>query len=150
MPYTQSKSSFIVIISELTHCFIEGMDLNPLFTAATSFRPSGEGTGGLDLFEKAGIELVHGWLVDPEDQEAEVLQRFRDYDRAVELIAEVDHLTDGKLVLEENTFEEPSGSSSGPGSSTRNYTDEQRKKIEDGGVFIESILIDVLLNQNIL
>lgn len=108
------------------------MDLNPLFTAATSFRPSGEGTGELDLFEKAGIQLVHGWLVDPDSPEAEVIQRVNDYDRAVELIAEVDHLTNGRLVLDEGTFEEPSGSSSKSPTSATNYTDAQRRKIEDG------------------
>ncbi|KAF9450491.1 DUF544-domain-containing protein [Macrolepiota fuliginosa MF-IS2] len=114
MPYTQ-----------------KGMDLNPLFTAATSFRPSGGGTGELDLFEKAGIQLVHGWLVDPESEEAEVIQRVKDYDRAVEFIAEVDHLTHGKLVPDESTFHEPAGSSSQPSTSPTNYTDGQRRKIED-------------------
>ncbi|KXN91759.1 Protein FAM63A [Leucoagaricus sp. SymC.cos] len=127
MPYTQ-----------------KGMDLNPLFTTATKFRPSGEGAGGLDLFEKASIQLVHGWLVDPEAQEADVLQRVKDYDRAVELIAEVDHLTDGKLVLDEEVFNEPGGSSSKPATSRgtgTSYTEEQRRKIEDAIIirhFLES------------
>ncbi len=107
------------------------MDLNPLFTAATSFRPS-DGTGELDLFEKAGIQLVHGWLVDPADPESEVLQRVKDYDQAVQLIAEVDHLTGGNLVQEETNFEEPSGSSGKAPSSATNYTHDQTVKIEDG------------------
>lgn len=117
------------------------MDLNPLFTAATSFRPSGEGTGELDLFDKAGIQLVHGWLVDPEDPESEVLQRVKNYDHAVQLIAEVDHLTGGKLVLEETSFEEPSGSSSKAPASPTNYTYEQRRKIEDGKFFSSRICL---------
>jgi hypothetical protein len=116
----------------------EGMDLNPLFTTATSFRPSGQGAEGLDLFEKAAIQLFHGWLVDPESPEFEMIRRVKDYDHAVELIAEVDHLTDGKLVLEEDgeTFNEPSGSSNKPGSRAKAYTEGQKRKIEDGELFL--------------
>lgn len=115
------------------------MDLNPQFTTSTSFRPTGEGAGGLDLFEKAAIQLVHGWLVDPDSPEAEVLRRVKDYDRGVELIAEVDHLTDGKLVLlDENSssLDEAGPSASdnqGTGSSPAvNYTEQQKRTIEDG------------------
>ncbi|KAF5359394.1 hypothetical protein D9756_002911 [Leucocoprinus leucothites] len=122
MPYTQ-----------------KGMDLNPLFTSSTSFRPSQHAAGGgLNLFEKAKIELVHGWLVDPESEEGGVMGRVaKDYDRAVELIAEVDHLTGGRLVLDEEAFlrGDDSAGPSGSGSESRgamgSYTDEQKKKIED-------------------
>jgi hypothetical protein len=42
------------------------MDLNPVFTSSTMFRPA---TTGRELvhFASAGIALVHGWLVDPEN-----------------------------------------------------------------------------------
>jgi hypothetical protein len=96
----------------------------------------------LDLFVKAEIELVHGWLVDPDSPEAEVLRRVKDYDRAVELIAEVDHLTGGKLVYEEERdttlSNAPGANASGSSSASAsrgaggNYTKEQRRKIEDG------------------
>jgi len=107
----------------------EGMDLNPLFTSSTAFRPSesiGGGGGELKLFEYAGIPLVHGWLVDPESPDAEVFKRIKDYDTAVELIAEVDHLTNGKFVLSEN--EAPAS----PTSPIRNWTEDEMRKVEDG------------------
>ncbi|KAK0450321.1 uncharacterized protein EV420DRAFT_1274869 [Desarmillaria tabescens] len=106
MPYTQ-----------------KGMDLNPLFTVPTSFRA---GAGELKLFEQVGIDLVHGWLVDPESPEAEVLTRTGgDYDSAVMLIADADHTTKGQLVVGDS--EEPQA---GPSSSVM-LNEEDRQKIED-------------------
>ncbi|TRM59352.1 hypothetical protein BD626DRAFT_408990 [Schizophyllum amplum] len=106
----------------------QGMHLNPVFTGATSFRPGGDG-GELKLFEQAGIRLVHGWLVDPASADAEVIARYPDYDAAVSLIAEVDHLTQGQLVLEEVDEAEPS--SARPSAPTIRYTEEEKSKIRD-------------------
>src|ERR1700720_287906 len=101
------------------------MDLNPLFTDAKSFRPAGDG-GALKLFEQAGIQLVHGWLVDPESSEFATVMKFEDYDNAVNLIADADHTTHGQLV-------EVAGSQrAGPSSTSVDYTDEERQKIENG------------------
>ncbi|KAK0186690.1 hypothetical protein F5146DRAFT_1113646 [Armillaria mellea] len=102
----------------------EGMDLNPLFTAPTSFRT---GAGELKLFEQVGIDLVHGWLVDPESPEAEVLARTGgDYDSAVMLIAGADHTAKGQLVVDD--------SNDSQAESSRNATlsEEDRQKIGDG------------------
>lgn len=120
------------------------MDLNPVFTSPTAFRPGGSG-GELKLFEQVGIMLVHGWLVDPGSQEAQALARTPDYDTAASLIAEVDHLTNGRFVLDseaptENPFESEqeraapqpiasSSSSSPPVSAT--LTPEQQGKVAD-------------------
>ena len=106
------------------------MDLNPVFTSHTTFRPSGSigGGGELKLFEHVGIPLVHGWLVDPASADADILKRVNDYDAAVELIAEVDHLTDGKLVLTDSQ----DISIAGPSSPTRNWTENEIRKVEDG------------------
>ncbi|KAF7789771.1 hypothetical protein EIP86_000717 [Pleurotus ostreatoroseus] len=103
----------------------KGMDLNPLFTGVTSFRPAGQG-GELQLFERAGIQLVHGWLVDPSTPESQVLSRVEDYDTAVNLIAEADHLSSGQLVASDN-----GPSLSKPGSNERVLTPEDHQKIED-------------------
>ncbi|KAF9027116.1 hypothetical protein BDZ89DRAFT_1113545 [Hymenopellis radicata] len=110
MPYTQ-----------------KGMDLNPLFTGSTSFRPGGSG-GELDLFKQAEIELVHGWLVDPESPEASLLAKTPDYDSAVMLIADADHITKGQLVRDDSRPQTPvaSGSSS---SAVNNHSEEEREKI---------------------
>ena len=105
------------------------MDLNPLFTGVSSFRPAGHG-GELKLFEQAGIKLVHGWLVDPSSTEYKVLSRTQDYDSSVNLLVEVDHLTKGQFVVSKN---EPS-SSKGPSrrQSTYNLTPAEEQKVEDG------------------
>ncbi|KAJ7692138.1 hypothetical protein B0H17DRAFT_1062018 [Mycena rosella] len=105
----------------------KGMDLNPLFTGATSFRPAGDG-GALKLFEQAGIQLVHGWLVDPESPEAgPILARAPDYDTAVTYIVDADYTAKGQLVVDEST-ESVAGPSSSSGS---NWTPAERSKIED-------------------
>lgn len=103
----------------------KGLDLNPQFTAVDSFRP-GEGGGELQLFSKAGIRLLHGWVVDPESPAASVLSRVSDYDSAVTLIADADHITKGKLLLSD-AFDDPNV----PGPS---HSDTQRSAAESGSV----------------
>ena len=130
MPHTQSKLRRLSVERSLTSHFAEGMDLNPLFTSSTSFRPSTALNGGeLKLFEQVGIPLIHGWLVDPEGIEALTIQRVKDYDSAVQLIAEVDHLTNGKFVVDESA---PNSSADGAASPTREWTQKEKQKVEDG------------------
>ena len=117
----------------------EGMDLNPVFTDVHEFRPQMRrdlgGGDGLELFSHANIPLVHGWLADPSSPEYEAIQRAGDYDNSVNVVVEADHLTQGRLVIDED---EAGGSSSGAGSSShtgnRNdtWTAEERTKVEDG------------------
>jgi hypothetical protein len=127
------------------------MDLNPVFTSPTAFRPAGAGGGELKLFQQVGIKLVHGWLVDPDSQESKALERAPDYDTAASLIAEVDHLTNGRFVLsaQEDPFlsaAEAAGSSSRSAGPTQpiassssssppvssGLSQEQQDKIADG------------------
>jgi hypothetical protein len=109
------------------------MDLNPVFTSSTMFRPATTG-GELALFASVGIVLVHGWLVDPESPEYAAVSRIEDYDSAMNLIVEADVLTRGLLV---GNGAEGEGDGAGPsqaGSSdpSVNLTDEERQKVEDG------------------
>ncbi|KAF9262384.1 hypothetical protein L218DRAFT_867410 [Marasmius fiardii PR-910] len=104
----------------------KGMDLNPLFTGCKLFRPEGLG-GELKIFEQVGIDLVHGWVVDPGSEEAKVLSKTEDYDSAVMLIADADHITKGQLVTEDDAI--PQAGSSKP--LRNNLTDEEREKVED-------------------
>ncbi|KAJ7052019.1 hypothetical protein C8F01DRAFT_1066452 [Mycena amicta] len=115
----------------------KGMDLNPLFTGATSFRPSGDGAdGALKLFEQAGITLVHGWLVDPEGAEAQAIStRARDYDTAVTYIVDADHTAKGQLVGSGSAGPSSAGQSNGMFSGK--WTPEERAKIEDALVIRE-------------
>ncbi|KAG6829051.1 hypothetical protein H0H92_005882 [Tricholoma furcatifolium] len=83
----------------------KGLDLNPNLFSTTSFRAATETAGGeLKLFTQAGIELVHGWLVDTDSDEARAMQEenTEDYDGAVGLIAEADYIAGGMLVGEGN------------------------------------------------
>jgi len=61
------------------------MDLNPVFTGVSLFHPSGSG-GELKLFELCKISLVHGWLVDPQSPEHDIVSEAGDYDTALNMI----------------------------------------------------------------
>jgi hypothetical protein len=50
------------------------------------------------LFASTGIDLVHGWLIDPESPKYAAVSRLQDYDSAMNLIVEADVLTRGLLV----------------------------------------------------
>ena len=122
------------------------MDLNPLFTSPTAFRPAGD-SGALDLFARTGIALVHGWLVDPASPEHAAVTRLEDYDNAVTLIAEADHLMRGQLVRDEEAEFEPHGNEAGPsaaGPSSQGFylNDVDRRKVEDGSSLFSSIRVD--------
>jgi len=115
----------------------KGMDLNPLFTSHGAFRPAGD-AGALKLFEQARIELVHGWLVDPNSPEYRVVSATEDYDNSVNLIVAADDLTRGQLVTGDRTESAahgPSENGEGPSnSSTQQFVslspgDQQR--VED-------------------
>jgi hypothetical protein len=123
----------------------EGLDLNPIFTSPTSFRAATETAGGeLALFSQVGIELVHGWLVDPDSEEAHAMKEegTEDYDSAVGLIAEADHVAGGLLVLgesggtgsgEANTDGQEAGSTK---RKEAEWTDVERRKIKNGQSYL--------------
>ncbi|KAG5641779.1 hypothetical protein DXG03_004255 [Asterophora parasitica] len=116
-------------MTPLTH-LAEGLDLNPLFTWPTSFKPATETAGGeLELFSHAGIDLVHGWLVDPDSPEAVAMreEQTEDYDSAVALIAEADHIAGGLLVPHHG-----SGSATNtPGRGEGDWSDVERRKVRN-------------------
>jgi ubiquitin carboxyl-terminal hydrolase MINDY-1/2 len=101
------------------------MDLNPVFTSATSFRAIGD---ELNLFKQAGIQLVHGWLVDPESLETAVINKAPDYDSAVNFIAHADHTSKGRLVVSDDL----PPNFSGPSKSEQNFNPDEQERIEDG------------------
>lgn len=111
------------------------MDLNPVFTSSTAFRPATTG-GELALFASAGISLVHGWLIDPESAEHAAVSRVKDYDSAMNLIVEADVLTRGLLVGNgaEDDGERGGSSQAGPSDSGVNLSEEEMRKVEDGGL----------------
>jgi len=67
------------LIPSLQH----GLDVNPKFTAG----PTGvEYTSNLTCFDLLGVELVHGWLLDPQDVETVSVVRDRTYNELVEVV----------------------------------------------------------------
>ena len=148
MPYTLSKYPHLARVDLGLIGPSEGMDLNPVFFDAYGFRPQMrkdlDGGEGLELFSHANIPLVHGWLVDPSSPEYEPVQRAGDYDNSVNVVAEADHLTQGRLVVdhEDETSEGSSGGAGGTshtGKQSDIWTTEQRTKVEDG-IFVSSLL----------
>eukprot|EP00562_Extubocellulus_spinifer_P000218 CAMPEP_0178476862 /NCGR_PEP_ID=MMETSP0696-20121128/3841_1 /TAXON_ID=265572 /ORGANISM="Extubocellulus spinifer, Strain CCMP396" /LENGTH=613 /DNA_ID=CAMNT_0020104169 /DNA_START=163 /DNA_END=2004 /DNA_ORIENTATION=+ len=77
-----------------------GMDVNPKFTSG----PTGvEFTTSMTCFDLLGVELVHGWLLDPQDVETASVIGDKTYNELVELVIkgndagdEVDKL--GKMI----------------------------------------------------
>lgn len=75
-----------------------GLDLNPRFGHIDGFRPSGEttnedgktGSGELALFAMSKVPLLHGWVVDPQDEQTwnVLVEKTGDYDTALEKIVE--------------------------------------------------------------
>lgn len=102
------------------------MDLNPLFTGVSSFRPGGEG-GELKLFDLAGIRLVHGWLVDPDSQEYPAVSITEDYDTSLNAIVEADILTSGQVVYSDHQRI--------PSEQPKELSPEEGKKIVEGATF---------------
>jgi hypothetical protein len=98
---TLSLESALEILPSTQH----GLNLNPRFGSIDGFRQEGEGgaeegTGELALFARTRIPLVHGWIVDPQDEEAweAIVEKCGDYDRAVEKIVEGEIISGGELV----------------------------------------------------
>ncbi|KAG8833911.1 hypothetical protein FRC17_009870 [Serendipita sp. 399] len=105
-----------------------GMDLNPLFTGISSFRPGGEG-GELKLFDLAGIKLVHGWIADPDSHEYAALSKTEDYDTSMDAIVAADTAMSGQLVvLESNDIPTLNDALSKPAQ----LSEEEHKKVVDG------------------
>jgi MINDY deubiquitinase len=69
-----------------------GVSFNPVFTSP-KFSPIGE---ELRLFAGVGILLVHGWVVDPENEEYPAVFEVEDYESAQDLIADVNIHTEHK------------------------------------------------------
>ncbi|KAL9186686.1 hypothetical protein ACHAXT_005924 [Thalassiosira profunda] len=60
-----------------------GMDVNPKFTSG----PTGvEYTNNLAAFDLLGVELVHGWLLDPQDAETASVVESKTYNELVETV----------------------------------------------------------------
>jgi len=81
------------ILPNLQH----GMDVNPQFTSPQSV----EYTNNLAAFDILGVELVHGWLVDPQDIETCAVVERRSYNELIELVIGGDEMKKEVVRLEQ-------------------------------------------------
>ncbi|CAG8541339.1 16142_t:CDS:2 [Racocetra fulgida] len=74
-----------------------GLDVNVRFNSIHGFEPTAE----LSVFDIFGVELVHGWVVDPQDEETwnVVVGKCGSYNKAVECVVGGDSVSKG-VVLE--------------------------------------------------
>jgi hypothetical protein len=64
-----------------------GMDVNPKFTSPpSSSQGCVEYTHNLAAFDMLGVELVHGWLLDPQDAETYSVLENKSYNELIELV----------------------------------------------------------------
>lgn len=61
----------------------DGMDVNPKFTCGVSGM---EYTSQLTAFEMLNIQMVHGWLLDPQDEKLQIIIGSRTYNELIELV----------------------------------------------------------------
>lgn len=62
-----------------------GMDVNPKFTAG----PTGvEYTSNLTAFDMLNVDLVHGWLLDPQDEQTFELVGSKTYNELIEIVVQ--------------------------------------------------------------
>ncbi|CAG8814356.1 19488_t:CDS:2 [Gigaspora margarita] len=91
--YQHTLNSAISIIPILQ----SGLDVNVRFNSIHGFEPTAE----LSVFDIFGVDLVHGWVVDPQDEETweVVVGKCGSYNKAVECVVGGDSVSKG-VVLE--------------------------------------------------
>lgn len=79
-----------------------GMDVNPKFASG----PTGvEYTNNLAAFDLLGVELVHGWLLDPQDVETASVVESRTYNELIETVIHGNEARDAVQKLEADLME---------------------------------------------
>ena len=75
----------------------KGLDLNPKFTSG----PTGyEYTANVAVFDALGIDLVHGWIVDPQGEEIYQLLNTQTYNQLMDTIVNGSDVTNEIIKLE--------------------------------------------------
>lgn len=115
-----------------------GLNLNPRFGSIDGFRNSSftsttesEESGELALYRLARVPLLHGWVVDPQDEELwdVVVENCGDYDSALIKLVEGDVLSGESTVDLDNATEEEVMRAVERRSQ---WTPEEEKKVRDG------------------
>merc|ERR1711982_52833 len=67
------------------------IDVNPKFTCGVEGYEYTQGVA--TLFDMLGVDLVHGWLVDPQEEELHALLRNNSYNECVEMVIRANDVT---------------------------------------------------------
>ena len=103
--FEQALSDVLAIIPTLQH----GMDINLHFEYAKEF----EFTGATTVFDICNIDLLHGWVCDPRDQDVYhvVAKELKSYNAVVEAIIAGDvaltsseHTSDSDIAIAKGSF----------------------------------------------
>jgi len=87
---------------------VKGLDVNPKFTSGVEGYEYTQGVAA--LFDLLGVDLVHGWLVDPQEEELFALMEDKSYNQCVEMVVKANDARDlvtpaSMLSLDENQEE---------------------------------------------
>ncbi|CAG8500360.1 819_t:CDS:10 [Paraglomus occultum] len=112
-----------------------GLDVNVRFNSIHGFEPTAE----LSVFDIFNVDLVHGWVVDPQETEFwdVLVGKCGSYNRAVECVVRGDHL--GKGVVVENV-DRSSGSDYGKFTSGDSLDAKDKETVRDA--FVVSQFLD--------
>lgn len=76
-----------------------GLDVNILFDTIHGFEPTPE----LALFELFHVDLVHGWIVDPQDTATfdVIVKNYKNYNQTVNSIVQANEINTNQPTIEE-------------------------------------------------
>jgi hypothetical protein len=105
------------------------------FATTDGFSSSTSTSGELSLFSLSRIKFLHGWTVDPQDEEtwSVLVEKCGDYDSAVERVAEGDEISKG-LVVGGDEFEGEGGAERVEEAvkGKKEWTKVEEEKVRDG------------------
>ena len=105
-----------------------GLDVNVRFNSIHGFEPTAE----LSVFDVFHVDLVHGWVVDPQDEDTWniVVGKCGSYNRAVECVVGGDSVSKGVVVESSNK-----ASNNGFENSQSSLNDEDNIRVRDGKLY---------------
>ncbi|KAG0194215.1 hypothetical protein DFQ28_000934 [Apophysomyces sp. BC1034] len=102
-----------------------GLDVNIRFSSINGFEPTAE----LALFDLFGVDLVHGWIADPQDNETYqvVVKQCGSYNAVVECVVQGDTICNGTVVESRERQEQECQNQV-----TREWAQEDEQKLHQG------------------
>lgn len=98
LTYRHNLDSALSILPNLK----TGLDVNVKFDHIHGFEPTAE----LAMFDLFQVDLVHGWIIDPQDKETfeVIVNKLGNYNKTVEFIVQVDEKAVEEEVLHQGNI----------------------------------------------